>query len=264
MEIIEPHIHTAARTTDDLESMAVAGICAVVEPSFWPGSDRRHAESFFDYFNHILGFETRRVEEYGIRHYCAIAMNPKEAENLPMAEEVVAGMGEYLDHERAVAVGEIGYNNITDNEDAVFRMQLEIARDRKLPVVIHLPHFNKIEGLKRTLAAVEEVGVPRDLVLVDHNTEDTIAAAKDAGVWVGMTIYYTTKLTPRRAADIIYEYGVERTVINGSADWGVSDPLAVPKTVALLRREDRAEDEIRKLVYDNPLDFFGQSGKFKL
>ena len=264
MKIIEPHIHTASRTTDDLERMAIAGIVAVMEPSFWPGSDRRYAGAFFDYFNHILTFETSRLAQFGMKHFCAIGVNPKEAENLALAKETIAGMGEYLDHEVAVAIGEIGLNNITDNEEAVFRMQLEIARDRKLPVVIHLPHFNKIEGLKRVLAAVEETKIPLNLVLVDHNTEDTMATSKDAGVWCGMTIYPTTKLTPRRAADIVYEYGADKTLINGSADWGISDPLAVPKTVALMRRDGKDDKEIQKLVYDNPIAFYGQSGKFVL
>ncbi len=264
MKLIEPHIHTAARTTDDLEAMANAGIIAVMEPSFWPGSDRRWPETFFDYFNHILGFETGRVERHGIKHFCAIGMNPKEAENLPMATEVVKGMGEYLDHERTVAIGEIGFNNITDNEDKIFRMQLEIALERKLPVVVHLPHFNKVEGFNRSLKAVDEIGLPHEQVLFDHNTEDTMEMAADAGLWRGMTIYYTTKLTARRAADMIYEYGTDKVVINGSADWGISDPLAVPKTVRLMRQDGRPEEEIAKVAFDNPLEFYSQSGKFKL
>jgi predicted metal-dependent TIM-barrel fold hydrolase len=264
MKIIEPHIHTSSRTTDDLERMAVAGIVAVMEPAFWLGSDRRYAESFFDYFNHILNFETSRVEQFGMKHFCAIGINPKEAENLPLSKAVIAGMSEYLEHERAVAVGEIGLNHITPNEEAVFKMQLEVARDRNLPVVIHLPHFNKVEGLKRVLAAVAETKIPRNLILVDHNTEDTIAAARDAGVWTGMTVYPITKLTPRRAADIVYEFGVERMLVNGSADWGISDPLAVPKVVSLMRREGRADGEIERLVYHNPVEFYGQSGKFRL
>ncbi len=264
MKLIEPHIHTTARTTDDFDRMSIAGIVAVVEPSFWPGSDRRYPETFFDYFNHILNFETGRVARHGIAHYCAIGMNPKEAENLPMAEKVIAGMPEYLDHERAVAIGEIGFNNITENEDRIFRMQLELARDRKMPVVIHLPHFNKIEGFKRSLAAVDEIGLPHGMVLMDHNTEDTIAEAKAAGFWCGMTVYYTTKLTARRAVDMIAEHGVERVVVNGSADWGVSDPLALPKTIALMRQDGCRDDEIEKIAYANSFEFYSQSGKFKL
>ena len=143
-------------------------------------------------------------------------------------------------------------------------MQLELARDRKMPVVIHLPHFNKIEGFKHSLAAVDEVGVPHGMVLMDHNTEDTIAEAKAAGFWCGMTVYYTTKLTARRAVDMIAEHGVERVVVNGSADWGVSDPLALPKTIALMRQDGCRDDEIEKIAYANSFEFYSQSGKFKL
>ena len=48
-------------------------------------------------------------------------------DDVALAEEVMAGMGEYLDHPRCVAIGEIGLNNITANEETVFRAQLEIC-----------------------------------------------------------------------------------------------------------------------------------------
>jgi hypothetical protein len=35
--MIDPHAHMTARTTDDYEAMAQAGIVAVIEPAFWLG-----------------------------------------------------------------------------------------------------------------------------------------------------------------------------------------------------------------------------------
>lgn len=65
MVIIEPHIHMYSRTTDDYQAMYSAGIRACVEPSFWLGSNRRYAGTFWDYFALILDFEMVRAE---VRH----------------------------------------------------------------------------------------------------------------------------------------------------------------------------------------------------
>jgi len=237
MAIIEPHIHMFSRTTDDYTAMYDAGIRACVEPSFWLGQDRRYAESFWDYYNLILNFETVRARRFGIDHYCAIGYNPKEAENVALADEVVAGMGEYLDHERCVAIGEIGFNNITDNEERVFRGQLRLAADRGMQVIIHLPHFNKPEGIRRTMKVVREVGFDEQRIYLDHNTEDTMAQARETGCWLGLTVYPISKLTPRRVGAIVRQYGAEKLIVAGSADWGVSDPLSLVKVVDFLKAD---------------------------
>ncbi|RKY26219.1 MAG: hydrolase TatD [Planctomycetota bacterium] len=264
MKIIDTHMHTMARTTDDLERMATAGIAVVVEPAFWPGSNRRHAESFFDYFRHIEGFEAKRVGEYGIRHYCAIGINPKEVDDLGLASAVIERMEEFIALPTALGVGEIGFDRITPTEDKVFCMQMEVAKRLDCPVIIHTPHFNKLNGVRRSLEIIKETGVKEERVIVDHNTEDTIAETKKHNVWAGFTMYPITKMTPARTVAILKEYGLERMLINSSADWGPSDPLAVPKAVALMRREGFSEEDIKKVVFDNPVEFFSQSPKFKI
>ncbi|MFP4052406.1 MAG: TatD family hydrolase [Phycisphaerae bacterium] len=260
--IIEPHIHMYSRTTDDYQAMYRAGIRVCVEPSFWLGSDRRYAGTFFDYFRLILDFETVRAKRFGIDHYAAIAYNPKEAENRPLVDEVLDGIEEYLDHERCVALGEIGFNNITDNEEYAFGRQLEIALARDMQVIVHLPHFNKPEGIERTMKVVDEVGFPREKVYLDHNTEDTMATAVETGCYVGLTVYPISKLTPQRVSHLIRQHGSEKVIVSGSADWGISDPLALIKVVDHLKEDGHDETTIHRLVYQNAMDFYSASGKF--
>jgi hypothetical protein len=251
-----------SRTTDDYQAMYDAGIRVCVEPSFWLGSDRRYAGTFFDYFQLILEFETTRARRFGIDHYAAIAYNPKEAENRPLVDEVLAGMDEYLGHERCVALGEIGFNNITDNEEYAFRRQLEIAAERDMQVIVHLPHFNKPEGIERTMKVVDEVGFPREKVYLDHNTEDTMAVAMDTGCWVGLTVYPISKLTPQRVSHLIREHGSDRVIVSGSADWGISDPLALIKVTDYLRNDGHDDQTIHRLTYRNAMDFYSASPNF--
>ena len=55
----------------------------------------------------------------------------------------------------------------------------------------------------------------------------------------------------------------ERLLVNSSADWGPSDPLAVPQFMYAMRRRGHAESLVRQVVYDNPLQFFNQSRNFQ-
>ena len=264
MRIIDPHAHMYSRTVDDYEMMLLCGIEAVVEPSFWIGNDRKHAGSFFDYFNHISEWEpNNRAAKRGMKHFCTIAMNPKEAEQLPLAREVMAGMLPFLDRPTAVGIGEIGFNNITRNEETVLREQLELSRKLSLPVIIHTPHNNKLEGTLRTLAICKEVGVNPELIDIDHNTEETIQQVLDGGFYAGITMYPRTKCTPQRARDMIERYGAERVLLNSACDWETSDPLAVPKAARLMLQTGFTRAQTQRVVWENPYTFLAQSRKFK-
>jgi len=263
MFIIEPHIHMYSRTTDDYQAMYKAGIRVCVEPSFWLGTDRRYAGSFFDYFNLILEFEPVRAARYGIDHFAAIAYNPKEAENRALVDEVLAGMGEYLDHPRCVAMGEIGLNNITDNEIYAFRKQLLMAEERAMPIVVHLPHIPKVEGAKVITDIIRAEGVTQERIEIDHNTEESMPISRATDCFCGMTVYPYSKLDPVRVSEIVREYGADKMIVDGSADWGVSDPLSLVKVVEHLRKDGHGEDVIQKLVHDNAMAFYGHSPNWK-
>lgn len=267
MIIVDPHIHMYSRTTDDYTAMYRQGIRVAVEPSFWLGASRRYAGTFFDYFQLILDFETRRAERYGIDHYACVSVNPKEAEDARLAGEVLDGMDEYLRHERCVAIGEIGFNRITAGEEKVFLRQLEMARDRNMLVLIHTPHdtpeVSKRRGVERTLDILRELRYDFARIVVDHNTEDTMDLTRQLPVWAGLTVYPYSKLNPTRVADILKRWGIERTLVNSSADWGVSDPTSLPKVAEHLAGQGFGEPQIRQLLFLNPMSFYGQSEKFK-
>ncbi len=252
-----------SRTTDDYQRMYAADIRACVEPSFWLGVNRKYAGTFFDYFALILDFETVRAERFGIDHYACVAMNPKESDDEALSNEVIDGMIEYLDHPRCVAIGEIGFNNITPNEEKAFERQLHIAHEKNMPVIVHLPHFNKPEGIKRTIDIIRNEGIPEHLVVIDHNTEETMSLARETGCYTGMTVYPISKLTPERVSNIVKEFGVERMIIDGSADWGISDPLSLVKVAAYMRSDGHPESAVKAILFDNPNDFYSSSPKWK-
>ena len=263
LTIIEPHIHMYSRTTDDYQAMYKAGIRACVEPSFWMGSNRRYAGTFFDYFQLILEFEAVRAGRFGIDHYAAVSLNPKEAEDARLADDVIDGLQPYLDHPRCVALGEIGFNLITPNEERSFIRQLELAKEQDRLVIVHLPHTDKLKGTQRSIEIVRSVGINPEHVILDHNTEDTIRLSLDSGCYSGMTVYPISKLSPERVSKMIREHGSSRVMVNGSADWGVSDPLSLVKVVDRMQADGHSSSTIQDIVCRNAMAFYGQSPKWR-
>jgi uncharacterized protein len=261
MKIFDPHVHMTSRTTDDYEAMAAAGILAIVEPAFWLGQPRTFVGSFVDYFNSLLGWERFRASQFGIRHFCTIGLNPKEANNPKLADEVLALLPRYLDKDGVVAVGEIGFDDQTDAEEACFAKQIELARAHNLPILIHTPHRDKKRGTIRSIELVRSMKFPEERVLVDHNNEETLPIVLGSACWAGHTIYPNTKMDEYRMAALVKKYGSDRIVVNSAADWGISDPLKVPKTITVMRQLGIDEDTIQKIVWSNPVAFFEQSGR---
>lgn len=261
MRFFDSHVHMVSRTTDDYQRMAAAGVTALIEPSFWQGQPRTEPGSFKDYFNSLIGFERFRASQFGIKHYCTIGLNPKEANNEKLADAVMELLPLYICKEGVVGIGEIGFDDQTRSEEKYLRLQAELALEADLPIQIHTPHRDKKTGTIRTMDVLEDVGVDPAKVIIDHNNEETVKAVLDRGYWAAFTIYPHTKLGNERMVEIMREYGAERIVVDSSADWGISDPLAVPKTAALLKEHGIALEQIEQVTYYNPLAAYGQSGQ---
>jgi uncharacterized protein len=261
MKMFDPHIHMTSRTTIDYQAMAAAGIAAVVEPSFWLGQPRTHVGTFEDYFASLLGWERFRASQFGIRHFCTLSLNPKEANNARVAQGVIELLPRYLQKDGVVAVGEVGYDDMTPDEEKYFAVQLELALRFDLPALVHTPHRDKKRGTERSLALIREVGFPEERALIDHNTEETLPLVLKTGCWAGHSIYPFTKMDEVRMVALVKNYGAERLLINSASDWGVSDPLKVPKTAALMRESGILEPDIERIIWKNPVAFFAQSAQ---
>ena len=263
MRFIDPHIHMSARTTDDYERMAAAGIVAIVEPAFWLGQPRTQVGSYIDYMSSLVGWERFRAAQFGIRHYCTIGLNSKEANNEALAEQVLEVLPRYLMKEGVVAVGEIGYDDQTPVEDKYYRAQISLAKEFDMLVQVHTPHRDKKSGTTRSMDVAIEMGMDPERVVIDHNNEETVQEVLDRGFWAAFTIYPHTKMGNERMVEIARKYGSDHIFIDSSADWGVSDPLAVPKTARLMLERGIAPRDVEAICYGNALKAFGQSGQMK-
>ena len=260
---IDPHAHMISRTTSDYEAMARAGVVAVIEPAFWLGQPRTNLGSYVDYLSTIIGFEKFRAGQFGIRHYCCVGLNPKEANNQALAEAVMEVLPHFAAKEGVVALGELGYDEQTPLEDKYLRPQIELAKEVELPIMIHTPHRDKKRGTLRTMDVLAEHGFEPRRCVIDHNNEETVREVLDRGYFVAFSIYPHTKMGNERMTELVRQYGAERIIIDSACDWGVSDALAVPKTAALMAERGIASEVIRKVTYENALAVYGLSGSMK-
>ncbi|WP_266367620.1 TatD family hydrolase [Tellurirhabdus rosea] len=264
MKFIDMHAHMVSRTTDDYQAMSDAGVVAVIEPAFWLGQPRTGVDTFRDYFSSLVGWERFRASQFGIRHYCTIGLNSKESNNEALAEQVMEILPLFLYKEGVVGVGEIGFDDQTALEEKYYRAQLDLAKEAGLPVQVHTPHRDKKRGTTRSMDIALEQGLDPKMVIIDHNNEETVREVLDRGFWAAFTIYPFTKMGNERMVEIVKQYGTDRIMVNSACDWGISDPLAVPKTAYLMKVNGISDEDIETVTYYNALKAFGQSGQISL
>lgn len=264
MSFFDMHVHMISRTTDDYQAMADAGIVAVLEPAFWLGQPRTGVDTFRDYYASLVGWERFRASQFGIRHYCTMGLNSKEANQEALAEQVMEILPLFIYKEGVLGIGEIGFDDQTPAEEKYYRAQLELAKEANLPVQIHTPHRDKKRGTTRSMDIALEHGLDPGMVIVDHNNEETVREVLDRGFWAGFTIYPFTKMGNERMVEVVRQYGPDRIMINSAADWGISDPLAVPKTAALMLERGISKETVRLVTLENAVAAFAPSGQISL
>jgi uncharacterized protein len=266
MRYIEPHGHMVSRVTDDYIDMVTAGCACVCEPAFWAGYDRSSVNGFYDYFCQLTDYEPKRAAKFSLPHFCWLCINPKESEDVKLAEEVVAIIPKFLERPNVLGIGEIGLNKNSRNEMKLLEMHVDLAARHNQMILVHTPHLeDKFKGTRLIVDAIKgDQRVQPDRVIIDHVEEHTIKLVLDAGFWAGMTLYPESKCSPARAIDMLDHFGSERLWLNSACDWGVSIPLNVPYTALEMKRRAWSAEDIDKVVYQNPHKFMSQCKKFKL
>src|SRR5688572_5899926 len=264
MRYIEPHGHMVSRVTDDYVDMVTAGCAAVCEPAFWAGFDRSSVNGFYDYFCQLTEHEPKRAAKFGLAHFTWLCINPKESEDVKLAEDVVAIIPKFLDRPNVLGIGEIGLNKNSRNELKVLEMHIDLAARTHQLILVHTPHLeDKLKGTKLIIDALKnDRRIKPERVIIDHVEEHTVEIVLETGMWAGMTLYPETKCTAARAADILETYGRERIWMNSACDWGISVPLAVPLAAQEMRRRGHTTEAIDRVIFDNPRRFLSQSPRF--
>ena len=288
---IDPHVHLADLGWDALETMGIGGMAAAVNPMARPDVVIKKRSGAFDAddilrcWDHMLWLAERYEKTFYYKVFVALSWGSNS--RVHDADRLHKTLQEYLKSGRVAAVGELGLDpyqwNTTvsqDDSEAIIADQLAIAKDLKVPVILHSPMLKseahyiegpklpadappwpfKVSTAKRTFAIAERVGLDHSQVVIDHSDSDLIqwalentkayVAISGACVWRG--------IAPWQAANWVKKYGADRLMVNSDAHQHLSmDAMWLPRTIREMRRAGLDCATIRQVVYDNPRKFYG-------
>lgn len=261
MRLIDARAHMSARTPDEYRAMAAAGVEAVIEPATWAGQPRTCVGTFEDHFMSLLGWESHRAERAGVRHFCALGLNAREANEPAVAEGVLWLLPRLLRKDSVVAVGEVGFEDLSEAEEEAFSIQLELARRHGLPVIVRAPARDALRAVERSLALARQSGLPESMMLIDRLPERALPLVLDSGCWAGLSLHPDDGLGADAAVSLARRYRAERVLFGSGVDWDGGDPLAVSCFGGSLQDSGLSRVEVLRLLWENPASFFGQSGR---
>lgn len=250
--MIDTHMHADSRSSEDFDKMFISGIDTAITCSFYPYKLDNNPDVLINHFNRILNFEPKRAGEYGLDLKVALGIHP--ANTISNTGAVFSKLEELVENKDIIAIGEIGLDDNTAEEQIVFRKQLELADETKSKVIIHTPRKNKAEVLKDIKRIVLD-SIDPELVVIDHINKNTIEDVIDEKFTIGLTVQ-PQKMEVEEAIDILDQYGFDKFLLNSDISNKPSDPLSVPRTVRTLKRLGYSEKEIEKVAEGNAKKFF--------
>ncbi len=156
--------------------------------------------------------------------YAAVGIHPDEVGSLN--EETFAQMKELFKEEKVVAVGEIGLDYYWEKEErararqqGVFARQMELARELKLPVIVHDrdAHADCMEITRRY----------PDVIGVYHCYAGHIEMARELlerGYYLSFTGVITFK-NAKKAIEVIREVPIERLMVETDSPYMAPEPF---------------------------------------
>ncbi len=250
--MIDAHIHADCRPYEDFQKMAVAGIERAVTLAHDP-LRMSNSAVVLDHFHRMLNNDRERALQNGIELYVALGVHPRSI--CPDVDLVLEQLPFLLEDERVVAMGEVGLETIREEEEAIFKNQLQLADELDMKVVVHTPRRNKREVTIKTLSIIEENINPL-LVQLDHVDTSIIDLALEFGGLMGLTVQ-PLKVTPLEAVELLEEYGCEGFALDSDMSSSPSDPLSVPKTVHQMKLAGLGDEEVELVSQRNAALFYG-------
>lgn len=263
MKMIDPHIHLDSRPREELTLMAAAGITAVVTMTYYPHLNLPiSAQTILDYIERSIRFEVWRGKQELIDVYLGVALNPVSIP--PDSDRVLEALPRYLGSEKVVAIGEVGLEPGSQTcpdlarQREILRAQLKMARESGKPIVFHTPHAEKPKWVEQYLELIFEAKVEPSKVVIDHADGTVVRKITEAGCNAGITVQPWRGLTPQEAAKIQKDANPGKVLVDSDCNITMaSDALSVPKTALEMRRAGFSEDNVRKVVFENPARLFG-------
>ncbi|WP_461436239.1 TatD family hydrolase [Methanosphaera sp.] len=249
--IIDAHLHADCRPVEDFKNMKIAGVNAIVSCAYDP-LEMKKSNVSFEHFDRIINREAKRVENEGIKLYCAVGVHPRA---IPTDfDKVIEKLPEYLEKKNVIAIGEIGLETADDLEQKVFVEQLKIADENNYKIIVHTPRTNKVEITEKIVKLLDEHINPR-LVQLDHVDFSIVDSIIDKDYSLGITIQ-PLKMSTEETIQMLEKYGYDKFVLDSDISYAPSNPLSLPETKHELEKMGVNKNSINKVMFENVLKFY--------
>lgn len=249
--IIDAHLHADCRPVEDFKNMKIAGVNAIVSCAYDP-LEMKKSNVSFEHFDRIINREAKRVENEGIKFYCAVGVHPRA---IPTDfEKVIEKLPEYLEKKNVIAIGEIGLETADDLEQKVFVEQLKIADENNYKIIVHTPRTNKVEITEKIVKLLDEHINPR-LVQLDHVDFSIVDSIIDKDYSLGITIQ-PLKMSTEETIQMLEKYGYDKFILDSDISYAPSNPLSLPETKHELEKMGVNKNSINKVMFENVLKFY--------
>lgn len=249
--MIDTHIHGDSRSGEDFGEMYLSGIDTAISCSFYPYK-LNNESTLLNHLERILNYDTIRAKEHGLDLKVALGIHPANTSINP--ELIYENLYKWIENKQIIAIGEIGLENLTNDEIAIFKKQLDIGEETKSKVIVHTPRKNK----KAVLKIIQDI-IPQHInpksVVIDHVNQNIIEDLIDEYYTIGLTVQ-PQKMDKKEAITILDQYGFDKFLLNSDISNKPSDPLSVPKTVRELKKLGYKKTEIKKVAFKNAEKFF--------
>lgn len=248
MRFIDSHTHMYLRSFQDAEAMSAAGIEGVVVCSYFPVKPTG-PDTLVDLHRWLTEVEPERLKKCEITAAVAVGIHPR---SIPATgvREVLDHISSLFDSGKALALGEVGLETASNEEEKVLLRQISLAKSYDLPMIFHTPRQNKAQVFDRLLKLIEWQKVDMTKVIIDHLTADLVPRVRELNANAGITVQ-PEKMTEKDAVSIVSSAGAEGILINSDLSNQPSDPLTLPKVARALREAGISKEDVKKVTYFN-------------
>lgn len=188
MKIVDSHLHLDIIGDDDIFDYMRHNLRAVVIWSYCEPRPKTFAD-LNTYFERQQTFALRCTSR-GLPCFRLAGIHPR---NIPFGESLTQTKINRLLEPQLVnniyGIGEIGLETGSAEEEDILAMQLDFAKRHGLKACVHTPRKNKGERMPATLKIVEQSGINRHDVVIDHlDSTPLVWTVVNMGYYAGVTI----------------------------------------------------------------------------
>jgi hypothetical protein len=252
--VFDPRIHPAALTDQDLETLQIFGVRAVLAVA--DATAHPHTpEGIFAHFDDLIGVQLPRLERSGLQARVALGVHPRVLPHRGLGQ-VLEALPAYFKGGKVVALGQLGLFKGDEREEEALLEQLQLAQQFNRPAIVSAPGLDKERVTRRLLAALQRSKVDPSRILVDGAVGRTVRTIRELGYFAGLTLH-PEHLTVEKAVALVRSLGPERLVLDTAAGDGASDILALGRAAHRLAKAGLSSKVIRRVTLDNASALFG-------